>query len=203
MFEALPVDDPKVRQPDITRARELLGWEPTIELDEGLRKLRALAASRKRSLRNKLAWVAASFLAAASVASPSANASRFLQHGDLRRRPDPLRQPRQRLSGVAHAAHKADPDQSRLGRRGRRRQAAPGEPAQPRRPAYDWSAYDRTVNYAAQYRIKVVFSIVGTPPWANAAAGVERRPANPLDLQRFAAAAARRYDGRYPGADGR
>jgi dTDP-glucose 4,6-dehydratase len=33
----LPVDDPKVRQPDITRARTLLGWEPKVELDEGLR----------------------------------------------------------------------------------------------------------------------------------------------------------------------
>jgi dTDP-glucose 4,6-dehydratase len=32
----LPVDDPKVRQPDITRARTLLGWEPKVELDEGL-----------------------------------------------------------------------------------------------------------------------------------------------------------------------
>jgi dTDP-glucose 4,6-dehydratase len=32
----LPVDDPKVRQPDIRRARELLGWEPTIPLDKGL-----------------------------------------------------------------------------------------------------------------------------------------------------------------------
>ncbi len=35
--KALPVDDPKVRQPDITRARTLLGWEPKVELDEGLR----------------------------------------------------------------------------------------------------------------------------------------------------------------------
>jgi dTDP-glucose 4,6-dehydratase len=32
----LPVDDPKVRQPDITRARTLLGWEPRVTLDEGL-----------------------------------------------------------------------------------------------------------------------------------------------------------------------
>jgi dTDP-glucose 4,6-dehydratase len=38
VFEALPVDDPKVRQPDITRARELLGWEPEVELGEGLEK---------------------------------------------------------------------------------------------------------------------------------------------------------------------
>ena len=41
VFEALPEDDPQVRQPDITRARELLGWEPEIELDEGLRRLLA------------------------------------------------------------------------------------------------------------------------------------------------------------------
>jgi dTDP-glucose 4,6-dehydratase len=38
VFEALPVDDPKVRQPDITRARELLGWEPKIELRDGLER---------------------------------------------------------------------------------------------------------------------------------------------------------------------
>ena len=36
VYEALPVDDPKVRRPDIARAREVLGWEPTIELEEGL-----------------------------------------------------------------------------------------------------------------------------------------------------------------------
>ena len=37
VFEALPVDDPQVRQPDITKAKELLGWEPKVGLDEGLR----------------------------------------------------------------------------------------------------------------------------------------------------------------------
>ena len=37
VFEALPVDDPKVRQPDISLAREILGWEPTVDLREGLR----------------------------------------------------------------------------------------------------------------------------------------------------------------------
>ena len=38
VFEALPVDDPQVRRPDITRARQVLGWEPEIELVEGLRR---------------------------------------------------------------------------------------------------------------------------------------------------------------------
>lgn len=34
----LPKDDPKQRQPDITRARTLLGWEPKVPLEEGLRE---------------------------------------------------------------------------------------------------------------------------------------------------------------------
>ena len=38
IFEALPVDDPQVRQPDITRARQLLRWQPEVELEDGLRK---------------------------------------------------------------------------------------------------------------------------------------------------------------------
>ncbi len=37
-YEALPVDDPKVRQPDITKARRVLDWEPIVELEDGLRK---------------------------------------------------------------------------------------------------------------------------------------------------------------------
>jgi dTDP-glucose 4,6-dehydratase len=39
VYEALPIDDPQVRQPDITRASQLLGWEPEIELEEGLRRM--------------------------------------------------------------------------------------------------------------------------------------------------------------------
>ncbi len=38
VFEALPVDDPQVRQPDITRAKQLLSWEPEVDLAEGLRR---------------------------------------------------------------------------------------------------------------------------------------------------------------------
>jgi dTDP-glucose 4,6-dehydratase len=38
VFEALPTDDPQVRQPDISLAREILGWEPTVSLREGLRR---------------------------------------------------------------------------------------------------------------------------------------------------------------------
>jgi dTDP-glucose 4,6-dehydratase len=39
VYEALPVDDPQVRQPDITRARQVLGWEPEIQLEEGLSRM--------------------------------------------------------------------------------------------------------------------------------------------------------------------
>lgn len=38
VYRPLPTDDPKVRQPDITRARTLLGWEPKVKLEEGLTK---------------------------------------------------------------------------------------------------------------------------------------------------------------------
>ena len=38
VYKPLPVDDPKVRQPDITRARKILKWEPRVSLDDGLRK---------------------------------------------------------------------------------------------------------------------------------------------------------------------
>ena len=140
---------------------------------------------------------------AAGVAVPSASASRFLQRGIFDDaqihygNPDTvfpvLRTLRTQLIRINLV----------WGGAGGVAKRRPANPTNPADPAYDWSSYDRTVNYAAQYGIKVVFSIVGTPPWANAAAGVNVVPRNALDLQRFAAAAARRYNGRYPGADGR
>ena len=45
-FKPLPIDDPKVRQPDIAKAREVLGWEPKVPLEQGLR--RALESFRER-----------------------------------------------------------------------------------------------------------------------------------------------------------
>jgi dTDP-glucose 4,6-dehydratase len=38
VYEARPVDDPEVRQPDITKAKECLGWEPTVRFEEGIAK---------------------------------------------------------------------------------------------------------------------------------------------------------------------
>jgi dTDP-glucose 4,6-dehydratase len=45
-FHPLPEDDPKVRQPDITRARTILGWEPKVDLDTGLRRTLAYFQQR-------------------------------------------------------------------------------------------------------------------------------------------------------------
>jgi dTDP-glucose 4,6-dehydratase len=45
VFEALPLDDPKVRRPDIARARQLLDWEPQIALADGLPRVVAFASS--------------------------------------------------------------------------------------------------------------------------------------------------------------
>ena len=46
VFEALPTDDPQVRQPDITLAREILGWEPAVSLREGLERTIEQAGAR-------------------------------------------------------------------------------------------------------------------------------------------------------------
>jgi UDP-glucuronate decarboxylase len=53
----LPQDDPKQRQPNITRAKDLLGWSPTIPLAEGLKKTVAYFAERIKTSENKSAKV--------------------------------------------------------------------------------------------------------------------------------------------------
>jgi len=79
----------------------------------------------------------------------------------------------------------------------------PASATNPADPAYDWDLYDRTVNYAAQNGVHVLFSIYGTPSWANGGQGPNVAPTRATDLRNFAYAAARRYGGTYPGSDGR
>ena len=79
----------------------------------------------------------------------------------------------------------------------------PASATNPDDPAYDWELYDRTVNYAAQHRIRVLFSIYGTPRWANGGAGLNAPPTRIIDLRNFAYAAARRYSGSWRASDGR
>src|SRR6266496_2396475 len=73
----------------------------------------------------------------------------------------------------------------------------PLNPTNPADPAYNWAAYDRAVQFAAKYNIKVLFSIVGTPGWANGHRSQRYAPTRPKDLQNFAAAAAKRYNGAF------
>ncbi len=69
----------------------------------------------------------------------------------------------------------------------------PKNPTNPADPAYNWDAYDRAVQDAAKYKIKVLFSIVGTPAWANGGRAARYAPTRPVALQNFATAAAKRY----------
>jgi hypothetical protein len=71
----------------------------------------------------------------------------------------------------------------------------PADPTDPGDPAYSWSLYDRLVRYAVQNNIKVVFSILFTPGWANGGKARNAAPKNPKDLENFAYAAAERYSG--------
>jgi hypothetical protein len=77
------------------------------------------------------------------------------------------------------------------------RGARPTDGSDPGDPAYDWAIYDRLVRYADTYGIRVVFSILDTPAWANGGKGRNVAPTNPKDLQDFAFAAAQRYSGYY------
>jgi hypothetical protein len=79
----------------------------------------------------------------------------------------------------------------------------PANATNPNDPAYDWSLYDRTVNYAAQDGVHVLLSIYGTPSWANGGKGLNVAPTRATDLRNFALAAAKRYGGSWPGVDGR
>src|SRR5688500_8173103 len=121
---------------------------------------------RTRSLSTRVA-VAAAVVAMAMLLVPTAGASRFLKHGIFDDaaihygNPDQvfpvLKQLRSQLVRINLVWGGVNGVASRR----------PANPTSPNDPAYDWSAYDRTVNYAQQYGMKVVFAIVSTPPWAN------------------------------------
>jgi hypothetical protein len=82
-------------------------------------------------------------------------------------------------------------------------QRRPAKPTDPSDPAYNWFAYDRAVEDAKQNNIKVLFSITGTPSWANGGRARNYAPKNFRDLQNFAIAVAKRYSGTFkPDPDG-
>jgi hypothetical protein len=78
----------------------------------------------------------------------------------------------------------------------------PASPTNPSDPAYEWAAYDRAVLRAREVGVESMFSIVGTPSWANGGQAWNTAPRNAVDLRKFAIAAGRRYSGSYTRPDG-
>ncbi len=78
----------------------------------------------------------------------------------------------------------------------------PKRAVDPADPSYNWSTYDRAVTFAANNGMKVLFTIIGTPQWANAGKGWNAPPTKFSDLRLFSMAAAKRYSGTFKGPDG-
>jgi hypothetical protein len=81
-------------------------------------------------------------------------------------------------------------------------QSRPANATSPSDPAYDWTLYDRVVRYANQYGMHVLFSVYGTPPWANGGRPLNYAPTRATDLRNFVLAAAKRYDGQFSDGEG-
>jgi hypothetical protein len=73
----------------------------------------------------------------------------------------------------------------------------PTKPTDPADPVYQWSRFDDVVQTAAKYKIRILFTIGGTPGWANGHKPANRIPKRLRDLQFFSQAAATRYSGTY------
>ena len=73
----------------------------------------------------------------------------------------------------------------------------PAHPNDPADPAYRWARYDQVVEEASRAGIQVLFTIIGTPNWANGGQGPRVAPISPVPLRQFAYAAALRYSGTF------
>jgi hypothetical protein len=81
-------------------------------------------------------------------------------------------------------------------------QSRPINPVDPNDAAYNWGPYDQAVQYASQYGLQVLLSIIDTPGWANGGAGRTHVASNITDLHDFALAAATRYSGTWTATGG-
>jgi hypothetical protein len=79
----------------------------------------------------------------------------------------------------------------------------PAEPTDPDDPAYDWHLYDRVVLEAHRYGVEVLFTVFGTPGWANGGARPTTAPRDAARLREFSYAAAVRYSGTFVRPDGK
>jgi len=78
----------------------------------------------------------------------------------------------------------------------------PKNGADPNDPAYNWDLYDQFVLNAKKHKMAVLFTIYGTPGWANGGQKPNRAPKKMKYLKNFAYAAAKRYSGTFKRADG-
>ena len=119
--------------------------------------------------------VAAAAIVAALVGASTAHASKFIQKGIYDDAQILYGNPDKVFPSLAAARHPGDPRQPLVGRAERRRHAASRRiAANPADPAYDWATYDRTVRYAFAFKMAPIFTVIGTPSWANESGGVER-----------------------------
>ena len=131
-------------------------------------------------MRSCAAALAAAAVGLALVLAPTAGASSSLRVGIFDDGVVALRRARHRLPPAREDRHEAAARQPLVGGPGppcRDEQAAATRPTRTIR-AYNWDTYDRTVRFAIVNGIEPVFSIVGTPPWANAAKGWNVAPTN-------------------------
>ena len=153
-------------------------------------------------MRRAGAIVAAAALVAALVGASTAHASKFIQKGIyddsqiLYGNPDKVFPVLQQMGTQVIRVNLWWGGPNGVARR------RPTVATNPADPAYDWATYDRTVRYANAYKVSVIFTVIGTPAWANASAGWNAAPSSPAELQAFVTAAARRYSGSYTLPDG-
>ena len=207
VFEALPVDDPQIRQPDITRAKQVLGWEPEVELEEGLRTDAVTSAEpvacvgrwpRGGSLLCSQGWPRRRLSPPAGSSSASSTSSR--RSGD----PD-WAFPQYKSLGV-----EALRVNLLLGRPERRRaQEAPANASTRPIPPTTGRSTTRWSSARRDNGIKVrLLDRLDTPALGNGPARTAL-PTKMIDLRNFAFAAAKRYSGsfhpdsRRPAAAGR
>ena len=152
VFESLPENDPAQRRPDITRAQNLLGWEPTISLEGGLRLVpRAVVparADRKDYLRMHRRYLAALVVAAIACGVLPAAASAKLKLG-VTSIAIQNRSPTLFYGNVNALKMNVIRTQINWANLASKKPAAPENPND---PAYNWTALDKMVKDAAAWR---------------------------------------------------
>ena len=152
-------------------------------------------------MRNTFLVAAATAIVAALVGASTADASRYIQKGIsddaqvLYGNPDTVFPMLKQLNTKLLRVNLWWGGPNGVARR------KPVNAASPSDPAYNWDTYDRTVRYAYAYGMQPIFTVIGTPTWANPG-GWNTAPKKVADLTAFVLAAARRYSGTFKAVDG-